>query len=137
MDSDLQQMSREQLTDEIKKLRQAIRQHRDSIKHELCWHQPALWGLLPEKTDPIPVVPDWPEFIQGCVKYRQSLDDQAPDRPRTNERSNRLAAANRAEETLLPVAKCHTVPLKTDKAMVLRMWQTLTSLNQSPSGAAR
>jgi hypothetical protein len=36
---------------------------------------------LPEKTDPIPVVPDWPQFIQGCVKYRQSLDAQAPAAP--------------------------------------------------------
>jgi len=42
-------------------------------------------GLLPEKTDPIPAVPDWPEFIQGCVRYRQSLDEQAPAAPRTKE----------------------------------------------------
>ena len=42
-------------------------------------------GLLPEKTDPIPVVPGWPEFMRGCVTYRQSLDEQAPKAPRTNE----------------------------------------------------
>jgi hypothetical protein len=41
--------------------------------------------LLPEKTDPIPVVPEWPEFISGCVRYRQSLDEQAPNAPRTKE----------------------------------------------------
>jgi hypothetical protein len=40
---------------------------------------------LPEKTDPIPVVPQWPEFIRGCVRYRQSLDEQAPNAPRTTE----------------------------------------------------
>jgi hypothetical protein len=40
---------------------------------------------LPEKTDPIPVVPEWPEFIRGCVRYRQSLDEQAANSPRTNE----------------------------------------------------
>jgi hypothetical protein len=85
MDHDLEQMSREQLVDEVKKLRNAIRAHRDSKLHELCWHHPALWGLLPEKTDPIPVVPDWPEFIRGCVKYRQSLDVQAPHAPRSSE----------------------------------------------------
>jgi hypothetical protein len=85
MDSDLQHMSREQLVDEVKKLRKAIRAHRDSKLHELCWHHPALWGLLPEKTDPVPVVPDWPEFIRGCVKYRQSLDAQAPLAPRSSE----------------------------------------------------
>lgn len=63
--------------------RQGIREHRDSTRQELCWHHPALWGLLPEKTDPIPVVPEWPEFLQGCLIYRQSLDEQAPDAPRT------------------------------------------------------
>ena len=38
--------------------------------HEPCWHHPSLWGLLPEKTDPIPVVPEWPEFIK---RLRQLL----------------------------------------------------------------
>jgi hypothetical protein len=86
LDKDLEQMSREQLIGEVRKLRQGIRHHRDSSGHELCWHHPALWGLLPDKTDPLPVVPDWPQFIQGCVRYRQSLDDQAPNAPRTKER---------------------------------------------------
>jgi hypothetical protein len=85
MDTDLERISREQLIEEAKKLRQGIRQHRDSSGHELCWHHPALWGLLPEKTDPVPVVPEWPQFIQGCVRYRQSLDEQAPDALRTKE----------------------------------------------------
>ena len=85
MDEDLNQMSREQLEEEVKKLRQGIRKHRDSEGHELCWHHPALWRLLPEKTDPIPVVPDWPQFLQGCLKYRQSLDEQVPNAPRTKE----------------------------------------------------
>lgn len=85
MEADLNRMSREELIEEVKKLRHGIRQHRDSSLHELCWHHPALWGLLPETTDPVPVVPDWPQFIQGCVKYRQSLDEQAPAAPRTSE----------------------------------------------------
>lgn len=85
MDDDLQEMSAPELRDEIKKLRAAIRAHRDSTKHELCWHHPALWGLLPEKTDPLPIVPDWPQFMQGCIRYRQSLDTQAPSAPRTAE----------------------------------------------------
>jgi hypothetical protein len=29
-------------------------------------------------------VPEWPEFIRGCVTYRQSLDQQAPNAPRTS-----------------------------------------------------
>jgi hypothetical protein len=85
MDEDLIQKTREQLIDEVRRLRQGIRKHRDSSQHELCWHHPLLWGLLPEKTDPIPVVPEWPEFIRGCVRYRQSLDKQAPNAPRSDE----------------------------------------------------
>ncbi|MFL6199644.1 MAG: hypothetical protein ACJ76J_10735 [Thermoanaerobaculia bacterium] len=85
MDTDLEGMSREQLVDEVKKLRRGIREHRDSSGQELCWHHPALWGLLPEKTDPIPTVPEWPQFLQGCIRYRQSLDEQAPDAPRSTQ----------------------------------------------------
>jgi hypothetical protein len=85
MDIDLEQMSREQLIEEVRKLRNAIREHRDSSLHALCWHHPALWGLLPEKTDPVPVVPEWPQFLEGCIRYRRSLDEQAPGAPRTHE----------------------------------------------------
>jgi hypothetical protein len=85
MDSDLDDLSREQLINEVKKLRQGIREHRDSTGHELCWHHPALWALLPEKTDPLPTVPDWPQFLRGCIRYRQSLDEQLPDAPRSHE----------------------------------------------------
>jgi hypothetical protein len=83
MDEDLDRMSREQLLAEVTKLRQGIREHRDSTRHELCWHHPALWGLFPEKTDPVPEVPDWPAFMQGCIKCCQSLDEQIPDARRT------------------------------------------------------
>lgn len=85
MDEDLERMSPRELAAEVRRLRDGIRQHRDSTSHELCWHHPQLWGLLPEKTDPVPIVPTWPEFLRGCVKYRQSLDEQAPDAPRTSE----------------------------------------------------
>jgi hypothetical protein len=83
MDEDLETMSREQLVQEVRRLRDAIRTHRDSSEHDLCWHHPALWGLLPEKSDPLPTVPEWPEFMRGCIKYRQSLDRQLPHAPRT------------------------------------------------------
>jgi hypothetical protein len=85
MDEDLDQMSREELIAEVKKLRQGIRRHRDSTGHALCWHHPALWGLLPGKQDPLPTVPEWPEFLRGCIRYRQSLDEQLPDAPRSRE----------------------------------------------------
>jgi hypothetical protein len=85
MDDDLNAMSKDQLILEVRKLRAGIRQHRDSTKHELCWHHPQLWGLLPERQDPVPVVPEWPEFLRGCLRYRESLDRQVPDAPRTSE----------------------------------------------------
>jgi hypothetical protein len=76
MDDDLENMTREQLVAEVKRLRAGIRQHRDSTGQDLCWHHPALWGLLPDKTDPVPKVPPWPEFMAGCVRYRRSLDEE-------------------------------------------------------------
>lgn len=85
MDEDLRKMSAEQLIEEVRKLRDGIRKHRDSSLQELCWHHPQLWGLLPETTDPLPTVPGWPQFIEGCVKYRKSLDEQASNAPRTRE----------------------------------------------------
>lgn len=85
MDSDLDGMSREQLLVEVRRLRQGIRAHRDSTGHELCWHHPALWSLLPERSDPLPAVPDWPQFLRGCIRYRQSLDEQLLHAPRSDE----------------------------------------------------
>jgi hypothetical protein len=82
MDDDLASMSHDELVAEAKRLREGIRQHRDASLHELCWHHPQLWGLLPEKTDPQPEVPDWPQFMRGCVHYRQSLDRQLSCAPR-------------------------------------------------------
>lgn len=83
MDEDLLELDRESLVAEVKRLRAAIREHRDRSEHGLCWHHPNLWGLLPEKTDPLPTVPAWPQFLRGCVRYRESLDRQLPDAPRT------------------------------------------------------
>ena len=78
MDDDLDLMDRDALAAEVRKLRAAIRKHRDSSGHELCWHHPALWSLLPEKVGSTIAVPPWPKFLRGCIHYRQSLDEQAP-----------------------------------------------------------
>ena len=85
MDGDLQGMSREELMAEAQRLRDAIRTHRDSASHELCWHHPQLWNLLPEKLAPDIAVPEWPQFLRGCIRYRQSLDEQQPGAPRMQE----------------------------------------------------
>jgi len=85
MDEDLETFDREALVVEVKRLRAGIREHRDSSGHQLCWHHPALWGLLPEKTDPLPSVPAWPQFLRGCLAYRESLDRQLPHARRTED----------------------------------------------------
>jgi hypothetical protein len=83
MDEDLLSLDRDALVAEIKRLRAGIREHRDSSGQELCWHHPKLWSLLPERTDPLPSVPAWPQFLRGCLRYRESLDQQLPNAPRT------------------------------------------------------
>jgi len=81
-DEDLEQLTRNEMIAEVKKLRAGIRRHRDSTGHELCWHHPQLWELLPEKVDSDHVVPAWPQFLRGCLRYRESLDTQLPNVPR-------------------------------------------------------
>jgi hypothetical protein len=84
VDEDLEGMTREELIAEARRLRQGVRAHRDSTEHDLCWHHPELWGLLPERQDPLPAVPEWPAFLRGCIRYRQSLDRELPDSTRTS-----------------------------------------------------
>jgi hypothetical protein len=81
MDDDLDKLSREELITEVRRLRAGIRAHRDSSGHELCWHHPDLWGLLPEKIEPDVAVPPWPRFLRGCLRYRESLDRELPNAP--------------------------------------------------------
>ena len=83
MDEDLDSLSRDELVAEVKRLRAGIRRHRDSSGHDLCWHHPALWALLPEPIAPEILVTEWPQFMRGCVRYRQSLDEQAAQAART------------------------------------------------------
>ena len=85
MDEDLEHFTRDELVAEVKRLRAGIRSHRDSTKHELCWHHPQLWSLLPEKLEPDLAVPAWPQFLRGCLRYRESLDLQLPNAPRITE----------------------------------------------------
>jgi hypothetical protein len=80
----LEELSREALIAEVRRLRQGVRAHRDASGHGLCWHHPNLWALLPERMDPLPQVPAWPQFLRGCVRYRQSLDEQLPQARRTD-----------------------------------------------------
>jgi hypothetical protein len=82
MDDDLESMSYEELLVAAHRMREAIRDHRDASGQDLCWHHPALWDLLPDPAPSGIEVPEWPQFMRGCVRYRASLDVQAPDAPR-------------------------------------------------------
>jgi hypothetical protein len=77
IDDDLIPMTREELLEQVKKLRAGIRAHRDATGHDLCWHHPALWSLLPEPIRPDIAVPPWVEFMHGCIRYRRSLNQHA------------------------------------------------------------
>jgi hypothetical protein len=81
VDEDIQSWSREQLIEEVTRLRAGIRAHRDSSGHDLCWHHPQLWSLVPERITPDVAVPPWPKFLRGCVRYRESLEKQLPEAP--------------------------------------------------------
>jgi hypothetical protein len=83
VDADLVSLSRDELMVEVRRLRAGIRAHRDASDHNLCWYHPQLWALLPERRTPEIAVPAWPQFLRGCIRYRQSLDAQAPQAPRT------------------------------------------------------
>jgi hypothetical protein len=99
MDEDLDRLTQSQLIAEVKRLRAGIREHRDSTGHDLCWHHPRLWGLLPEKVNPDLVVPAWPQFLRGCLAYRESLDAELPDAPRMTEEFD----CHHKDTTALPV----------------------------------
>jgi len=81
MDDDLETLNREGLIREVKRLRAGIRTHRDSSGHDLCWHHPQLWGLLPERITPEVAVPPWPKFLRGCIRYREALARELPNAP--------------------------------------------------------
>ena len=65
LDRDLESLGREALVAEVKRLRNGIRAHSRQLRPR---HHPDLWRLLPEQTHPLPSVPDWPQFLHGCLK---------------------------------------------------------------------
>lgn len=73
MDNDLNDMTLEELQNEVMKLRSAIRHHRDSSGHNLCWFVPELWSTLPEEVNQKIEVPETCEFLYNCAIYRKSL----------------------------------------------------------------
>ena len=75
LNENLNQLNRDQFIEEIIKLRNGTREHRDSNGQALCWHHPKLWKLLPEKSDLKIEAPEWSEILKGCIHYLASLED--------------------------------------------------------------
>ena len=65
-DADLDGMTRAELLAHAREMRAGIRAHRDASGHDLCWHHPDLWALLPDVPKGGQVVPDWPQFLRGA-----------------------------------------------------------------------
>lgn len=76
MDEDLKTIELNDAIQEIIKLRNILRTLRDRNGHDLCWYNPEIWEVLPEKIQPNPTVPNWCEFMQNCAEFRKSLDLQ-------------------------------------------------------------
>ena len=77
-------MSHADLITEVMKLREGSGPPRQHGTGPVLAPSGAL-GAAAGTDDPIPEVPEWPQFMRGCVMYRQSLDEQAPDAPRTDQ----------------------------------------------------
>jgi hypothetical protein len=92
MDGKLNQMTRVQQIEKVQRFQQDMGSTATAADKNFAGAHPALWGLLPERTDLLPAVPDCPEF-QGCLKFRQSLNEQSPGRKRESEARGKILPA--------------------------------------------
>lgn len=71
MDEDVFGLSVHQLQDEVLKLRNGIRAHRDQKGDDNCWldDQMYLYGLLPEKIGAEPELPNKDLMMLNCSRY--------------------------------------------------------------------
>lgn len=68
-------MTKQALEQRINVLETAIRKHRAAQGQDLCWlNDIELWDALGDGVTVDRQVPPWPEFIAGCVHYRQMLE---------------------------------------------------------------
>lgn len=73
-DQDLSEMTEEQLRDEAKKLRAAIRYHRDQKGDDRCWVDDIrLYEALPEgPSNYDPTLPPEDVFLENCKRFCRS-----------------------------------------------------------------
>lgn len=69
-DSDLPSMTPAQLRQEVQRLRQAVRKHRDTQENARCWHNDlVLYGTLSEEVKPGRMLGDEKQLLQNCQRY--------------------------------------------------------------------
>lgn len=75
IDIDAYGMTETQLLAEVIKLRNTLRSLRDRTGHALCWYNPEIWNILPEKIQPHPTLPCQPEFLDNCKQFWQEQNN--------------------------------------------------------------
>jgi hypothetical protein len=85
MDDDLDDLTASELRAKVERLRAAIRQHRDSTGHDLCWHHPDMWGLLPESVEPDVAVPEVAQLPSRVCPLPRVADRQLSSAQRTTQ----------------------------------------------------
>ena len=83
LDADLENMSRDQLVAEARKLREGIK-HRDSSEHESCWHHPELWEHFFPKSRTLCPCDGVARVHKGLHSTRASLEKELRVAPRTS-----------------------------------------------------
>lgn len=76
-DLDLYNMRVPTLVDEIRRLRNGIRQHRDQCSHNRCWlDDQELYRLLPEQANAVFTLPPQEEFLRECARFWKQRQPQ-------------------------------------------------------------
>ena len=69
-DKDVENMSTDQLREELVALRNAVRLHREERGHDRCWIDDGrLYGALPEQKGAVSQLPPWSEFQANCRRF--------------------------------------------------------------------
>ena len=73
IDHDLVSLDRSALQQEVSRLRQGIREHRDAKGNDRCWIDDAdLYALLPENVAADTELPRREEFLRNCEKFYET-----------------------------------------------------------------
>jgi hypothetical protein len=73
IDADLKQLNNDALVQEVMRLRDGIRYHRDQKGDDRCWVDDLrLYDLLPEKTGHDSTLPTREKFLANCARFHDT-----------------------------------------------------------------